>query len=152
MMVVKITVGCRPSDGRVVPVVRGYLACIKKGSTLMRSWGKTRSFSIDLYKGLAQHCLLASFIKYNRCCNHVIFVLDGFSRSANAGFTLTRDRRRWPQAVAPTERGVEFPGGAEYRPTQVELSQEPHTRLQPVEAGVEEGLAGVFYFQLSQIL
>ena len=31
MMVVKITVGCRPSDGRVVPVVRGYLACIKKG-------------------------------------------------------------------------------------------------------------------------
>ena len=58
----------------------------KAGSTLMRSWGKTRSFSIDLYKGLAQHCLLASFIKYNRCCNHVIFVLDGFSRSANAEY------------------------------------------------------------------
>jgi len=27
-----------------------------------------------------------------------------------------------------------------------------HTRPLPVEAGVEEGLAGVFYFQLSQIL
>ena len=46
-------------------------------------------------------------------------------------------------------RPVEFPGGAEYRPSlleasQLQLSQGPHTRPLPVEAGVEEGLAGVF--------
>ena len=44
---------------------------------------------------------------------------------------------------------MEFPGGAEYRPSlleasQLQLSQGPHTRPLPVEAGVEEGLAGVF--------
>ena len=47
-------------------------------------------------------------------------------------------------------RPVEIPGGAEYRPSlleasQLQLSQGPHTRPLPVEAGVEEGLAGVFF-------
>ena len=46
-------------------------------------------------------------------------------------------------------RPVEFPGGAEYRPSlleasQLQLSQGPLTRPLPVESGVEEGLAGVF--------
>ena len=44
---------------------------------------------------------------------------------------------------------MEFPGGAEYRPSlleasQLQLSQGPLTRPLPVESGVEEGLAGVF--------
>ena len=81
----------------------------------------------------------------------MFYVRNGFSRADNAGGTLTRDRW-WPQAVAPTERGARwnFPvvrnTGHHFvlEASQLQLSQGPHTRPLPVEAGVEEGLAGVF--------